>query len=229
MTQPPHPPGEGSTPAYGQYDTTASFPAALPSSETGPGSQWATPPAPSWAPPWQPPAPPPPSGPVPAATATRTTTSRNRLLLALVAVAGVLVGALGAGALVTALFISSAGDIGREIGAEIAPTLEDGLADGLSRGMTESMEEALAFADDEMAGALGATPGPVEQFPPAEPVDLGSDPALDAYAVGCFDGDLPSCDDLYYEAPPLSAYERYANTCGGRVKEYTVMTCTELE
>jgi hypothetical protein len=61
-----------------------------------------------------------------------------------------------------------------------------------------------------------------------EPGDLGPDPVLDTYAADCFAGDLQACDDLYYEAPPLSDYESYALTCGGRVKEYAVAACSEL-
>ncbi len=71
--------------------------------------------------------------------------------------------------------------------------------------------------------------GPVEQFPATAPGDLGPDPVLNAYAQECFEDDLQSCDDLYNESPPLSDYERYATTCGGRVKEYDVMNCTELD
>lgn len=201
MTQPPG----GAAPSYGQYDATAPSPAGPASSDAGPpvgpSRQWVTPQPPSWAPPWQPPTPPPPGGPIPAATAGRMAASRSRLVLALVAGVGVLVGAVGAGVVVTALFMSSAEDIGGENGAEMAPGLEDGIADGLSRGMTESLQEALAFAERQVAGAVGGASGPVEQFPPVEPVDLGADPVLDAYA----------------------------NTCGGRVREFAVMTCTELE
>jgi hypothetical protein len=71
--------------------------------------------------------------------------------------------------------------------------------------------------------------GPVEQFPAVEPGDLGPDPVLEAYAGSCFAGELQACDDLFYEAPPLSDYEEYGSTCGGRVKAYVAMSCTELE
>jgi hypothetical protein len=153
----------------------------------------------------------------------------GRLTLALAAGLGVLAGAVGAGFLVTALFISSAEDIGREIGEAIAPTVEDGIAEGVSDGMTQAMEDAMAFAEEGMVGAPPGTAGPVEQFPPTAPEDLGPDDVLDAYAQSCFDGDLQACDDLYYEAPPMSDYETYGTTCGGRVKQYGVMSCTELE
>ena len=61
------------------------------------------------------------------------------------------------------------------------------------------------------------------------PGELGPDPVLDEYAQECFAGELQACDDLYYESPPLSAYEEYGSTCGGRVKIYTVPYCTELD
>ena len=32
-----------------------------------------------------------------------------------------------------------------------------------------------------------------------------------------------------YESPPLSAYEDYGDPCGGRVKKYAVVACTDLE
>jgi hypothetical protein len=52
---------------------------------------------------------------------------------------------------------------------------------------------------------------------------------LDAYAGSCFDGELQACDDLFYESPPMSAYEEYGVTCGGRVKQFAVMSRTDLE
>jgi hypothetical protein len=69
----------------------------------------------------------------------------------------------------------------------------------------------------------------VEEFPAVPPGDLGPDSVLDEYADACFAGDFQACDDLMYESPPLSEYEEYGATCGGRVKPYSVVTCTELE
>ena len=71
--------------------------------------------------------------------------------------------------------------------------------------------------------------GPVEQFPAVAPGELGPDPVLDEYADACFAGDHQACDDLLYESPPLSEYEEYGSTCGGRVKPFEVASCTELE
>lgn len=52
-----------------------------------------------------------------------------------------------------------------------------------------------------------------------EPGHLGDDPALDQLAAQCFDGDLDACDDLYFESPLGSEYERYGSTCGDRNEE----------
>ena len=212
MTQPPTSPGDGLTPGG-----TAAFPAP----------QWTAPPAPSWTQPWQPPAPP--AGPVPSGPAVGPTRSGGRTALVLAAVLGVLAGVVGGGFLVAMLFVGSAEDIGREIGSAMAPALRDGITEGLGEAMEQSMDDAMAFAEEGLGveGMEGAT-GPVEEFPPVEPDDLGPDPVLDAYAQDCFAGDLQACDDLYYEAPPMSQYEAYGITCGGRVKEYAVMACTEL-
>ena len=95
-----------------------------------------------------------------------------------------------------------------------------------------------AFAFVTGAGGMGMGMGvgmediplpPVEEFPAVPPGDLGPDPVLDQYAEDCFAGKFQACDELLYESPPLSEYEEYGSTCGGRVKSYEVATCTELE
>lgn len=110
----------------------------------------------------------------------------------------------------------------------VGAAVERGVVDGTRQAMEDTMGEGMgAFPGD-----LGVPSGPVpaaEQFPPVPPEDLGPDPVLDDYAQQCFAGALQACDDLLYESPPMSDYETYATTCGGRVKEYTVLTCTELE
>ncbi|MGY1601118.1 hypothetical protein [Geodermatophilus sp. SYSU D00815] len=65
--------------------------------------------------------------------------------------------------------------------------------------------------------------------PPADPTGLGDDPGLDGYAQRCHDGLLAACDDLYQLSPPMSGYERYGMTCGGRVEPLAVARCTDLE
>jgi hypothetical protein len=57
----------------------------------------------------------------------------------------------------------------------------------------------------------------------------GPDPVLDAYAQACFEGDYQACDDLFFESPPLSDYEEYGGSCGGRIKANSVMACSELD
>lgn len=175
------------------------------------------PPHPTWQQPW---------APQPAPLPATSEGPRGRMAPALAAALGAVAGAVGAGVLVTLLFVGAAGDIGRGIGAELAPALREGITEGVTDGMERSMEDAMSFAEEEaLTGALG----PVDEFPAVAPGDLGPDPVLDGYAADCFAGDLQACDDLYFEAPPLSRYESYAVTCGGRVKEYAVAACTELE
>jgi hypothetical protein len=131
---------------------------------------------------------------------------RKRLLLAVVAIAGVLAGAIASGVLVTAAFLSAAEDIGR------------GMSEGLG-----SMRATLAAQDPADPAGAG-----VERFPAVAPGELGEDPSLDAAAQACFAGDLAACDVLWSESAPMSAYEQYAATCGGRVKPDAVPACTEL-
>ena len=61
------------------------------------------------------------------------------------------------------------------------------------------------------------------------PGTLGGDVTLDGHAQECFAGVLDACDRLYAESAPFPEYERYASTCGGRVKPFAVAYCTELE
>ena len=77
------------------------------------------------------------------------------------------------------------------------------------------------------AGGGSTTPAP-GSVPPATvpPTGLGSDPALDAQAQQCYDGDMAACDDLFFAADADSAYERYADTCAGRQPEGTGELCT---
>ena len=48
------------------------------------------------------------------------------------------------------------------------------------------------------------------------PTGLGDDPAMDALAQDCFDGDMQACDDLFMQSPAGSEYEDYGDTCAGR-------------
>ncbi len=222
----PTPPPDGGTPApsYPSYDASAPLGA-----DTGwtapPASSWTAPSAPSWTAPWRQP------GeqlvsevpPVPARRA-----PRGPLALALVALAGLLAGAIGAAFLVMAVFVGSAEEIGREIAAELGPQVGRAAGDRVAEALEDAVGSLLEGGMEDEYG-WGAAPGPVEQHPPVEPGDLGPDPVLDQYAQDCFAGTLQSCDDLLYQSPPLSEYERYAFTCGGRVKQYDVMSCTDLE
>lgn len=147
---------------------------------------------------------PPSSGFPPASGAPARRSAADRpLVVVLVALAAFLVGAVAAGVFAMLLFFAGAEEMGRGIGEEFAASTE------------EPME--------------GFDYGPVDEYPAVAPEFLGTDPELDRYATACFEGDLRACDDLYFEAPPMSDYEDYAITCGGRVKSWSLVSCTELE
>ncbi|MGY1849453.1 MULTISPECIES: hypothetical protein [unclassified Blastococcus] len=219
MSQPPPTPDAG-VPSSPQQPGDPSWPA--------PAADWPAPgaqPVPDWASAaaWQPT--PAPLAPAPAAAPSH----RGRWAIAGAAVGGLAVGAAATTLLLSAVVLGGAEDVGRAVAAELGPALTDGIREGMVEGSRAQMEDAGEYLDEEMGGwYAGAPGGAVEESPPVEPGDLGPDPILDAYAQGCFDGELQACDDLMYESPPLSAYEQYASTCGGRVKAYTVMACTEL-
>ena len=212
-----------------------------PQEQGGPGwpapeAAWPAPgtqPVPDWAattPAWQPAGPPAAGGWAGTAAPVSTAPRRTRWVVAGAALAGAVAGAVAAGVLVTAVFVGSAEDIGRSMGEELVPALTEGISEGIAEGTREQMESAMGMLDEEGMGWLGGMPGEeVEQFPPVPPGALGPDATLDAYARSCFAGELQSCDDLLYESPPLSEYEEYGGTCGGRVKPYAVISCTELE
>lgn len=79
-----------------------------------------------------------------------------------------------------------------------------------------------------IAGQPAPSAAPVHTAPPVSPAGLGDDPVLDGYATRCHDGDLQACDDLYDRSDPMSRYEEYGMTCGGRVKPFDVEYCTDL-
>jgi hypothetical protein len=81
-------------------------------------------------------------------------------------------------------------------------------------------------AADDMAA--GAAPPAVVTAPPSPATGLGDDVGLDGYAARCHDGLFSACDDLYQLSPPMSDYEQYGMTCGGRVKPFDVYYCTDL-
>jgi hypothetical protein len=182
---------------------------------------WTAPAAPSWTPGWAPPG----QAPAPVAAPEPQRTAHGPLVLGGVALAGLLAGAVGSAFLVTAVFVGSAEDIGREIGTAMGSQMSEDLA----RTMADVTESLLVDPYGVDEGAVPGAFGPVEEFPPVAPEALGPDPVLNEYAQSCFEGDLQACDDLMYGSAPLSAYEDYAITCGGRVKVYAVLACTDLE
>jgi len=60
-----------------------------------------------------------------------------------------------------------------------------------------------------------------------QPTGLGTDPALDALAQACFDGDLAACDELWRQTTPTSPYRVFADTCAGRQPSGTGVFCVD--
>ena len=195
---PPWPPPSSSAPAWGEPSW------GEPSWSTG-----------SWAGPAGPPAVPTPQAVVPTQPAGR----RRAVPLVLVGAAAFVVGAVGAAFLVSAVFLSSAEDIGRAMAQGMGEKIGTSIGEGMAQAMGGPMTSQDLYA---------SPPAPADQSPAVPPVP-GPDPVLNTYAQNCYSGDLQACDDLYYESPPLSDYEQYAVTCAGRVKAYSVAVCTDLD
>ena len=183
-----------------------------------PGTPGAWPPAGGWSAGYGTPPPFAPSralgGPQPVPTSRPADGGGRRTLL--VGLAGAVVGAALALVVAAALFAVAADRMGESIGEEVGDRVAESLGTGGG-----------VWADDPLLPTPGG--GPVEQTEPELPGDLGPDPVLDAYAQQCFDGDLQSCDDLFFSATPSSDYETYGLSCGGRVEPGAVYACTELD
>lgn len=175
-----------------------------PGTAAGGWTPWGT-----WEPAAAPVRPPLPPAPVPAA--------RPGLAGAALVAAGLVLGLVLAAVVVGVLVRGAAGDAGRAAG------------EAMGESMGEAMGEAFYGGPPADPFAVGGSLGAVEQSEPVPPGELGPDPVLDGYAQECFDGDLQSCDDLFTESPPMSDYEEYALSCGGRVKAWSVPLCTDLD
>lgn len=57
---------------------------------------------------------------------------------------------------------------------------------------------------------------PPAQPPISESTAPGESQFLDGLWVQCEDGDFAACDELFFEAPAGSVYERFGDTCGYR-------------
>jgi hypothetical protein len=140
----------------------------------------------------------------------------------------------GARSLVPALVAAVVVAVGVVVAAVLGALVLGASADDLGRAIGESSADAMA-AEMDSGGVLGWSAAPpedprqIEQSEPVAPGELGNDAVLDGYADACFGGDLQACDDLYTDSKPLSAYEHYALTCGGRVKAFDVSLCTDLD
>jgi hypothetical protein len=93
---------------------------------------------------------------------------------------------------------------------ETAEEIEDA-----SRNVEAYLEIECGFSGEE---ASDTTSTPPTSTAPADPSDLGDNPALDRLATACEDGDMLKCDELYFAAPADSAYEAYGDTCGRRTE-----------
>lgn len=207
----PHPPASDPAGPWG----TAPAPASSQGWPQPTGGEWEV-----RTPTWQPGPPMAQPPPTPPARPGRSTL----FLIGLAALLGTLAGAVGAAFLVANVVVDGA-DIGAEIAEEMESAMRDGIADGMADGMRESIGDL-----EELYGGMYDQPAEdVEQFPPAPFEGTGSDPEFDGYAQECFEGDLGTCDELLWDSPPMSDYEDYASTCGGRVKPFAVYSCTELE
>ena len=149
-----------------------------------------------------------------------------------VALAGVAIGVLTTGqpvltALAAAAVLVAGMVLAATVGALVLTTAAGDVGRAIGEGLASPVTEDLGYHADPYA--TGGIPGSVEQSDPVPPGELGSDTELDGYAQSCFTGDLQACDDLYMESPPLSAYEEYATTCGGRVKAFEVPFCADLD
>ncbi|MGY1841236.1 MULTISPECIES: hypothetical protein [unclassified Modestobacter] len=141
---------------------------------------------------------------------------------------------------VLALGIVLAAVLGALVVRSGAEDLGRGIGEGLVEASAAAMDDALSsYRDDhgtdgyglDVLGSddYGLDATQVEQSDPEAPDGLGEDPVLDGYAQECFGGDLPACDVLYQEAPLEPGYGEYGLTCGGRVEEYAVHSCSQLD
>ena len=168
--------------------------------ENFPTYGWTPPAPPSWAPPWQPAA-----GPLPPVPPAAPARDHRFLGPVLAGVGGVLAGAALTGVVLLAWVDGGAADVAAAVSEELAAAPAD-TAPG-------------RFPDPDM----------IERFDPVPPAGLGADATLDRYAQDCFEGDLEACDDLYFLSTPMSGYEEYAATCGGRTRAYALMYCPDFE
>jgi hypothetical protein len=87
---------------------------------------------------------------------------------------------------------------------------------------------AYAAGRSAAAGVTNSAVASGKTSAPVSAAGLGDDARLDDLAAGCHDGDMGACDDLFDQSDPMSRYEEYGMTCGGRVKSFHVDYCTDL-
>jgi hypothetical protein len=87
---------------------------------------------------------------------------------------------------------------------------------------------AYAVGRSAAGGMTNSAVAAAKTSAPADAAGLGDDARLNDLATRCHDGDLQACDDLFDGSAPMSRYEQYGMTCGGRVKSFDVDYCTDL-
>lgn len=94
-------------------------------------------------------------------------------------------------------------------------------------GQTCTELDVPAPPDTTVDTGVDTTVAQTGAIPPAgaEPTGLGSDPALDALAQQCYEGDMAACDELFNSAEAGTPYRSYGDTCAGRQPESSGAWC----
>ena len=96
----------------------------------------------------------------------------------------------------------------------------------------ESAQQAAADERDEGDPGrqqTGSEIDPGQDEEQAPPFGYGDDAALDVLWDDCAVGDLPACDQLFFESPANSIYESFGSTCGETEPEPGLFGSCELE
>src|SRR5262249_36595110 len=118
--------------------------------------------------------------------------------------------------LVTALRATQGGDQAATLAAMqkvLTPETSDAV-DAASRDVAAFLRVECGFDPAQPAGTAAATP-PTSSAPGGAAA-LGGDAVMGPLARACHDGDMVSCDELYFAAPDGSPYEAYGDSCGQR-------------
>ncbi len=101
-------------------------------------------------------------------------------------------------------------DIPEEAQEVVFECLTPGLGDLLDDDLLDSVDADVIGSDDSGVNARG------------------DDAVLDALWDGCAGGDGQACDDLFFDSPFGSDYERFGDTCGDRFPDGGVLCAVEM-